>query len=233
MTEPSTALVLGSTGAIGSALQTVLTQANQHTQVLGLSRRSTPAFDLLDEASIERCATWVAGETSESPLRTLVVATGSLHSEHGMPEKSLSQLNADYLQHQFAANAIGPMLVMKHFFKLLPSLGPVRVAFLSAKVGSIGDNALGGWYGYRSAKAALNQAVKTASIELTRRNKQSVCIALHPGTVASPLSEPFGKTGLQVREPAVAAAALLKVLQQLKPADTGALVNHDGTHLPW
>jgi NAD(P)-dependent dehydrogenase (short-subunit alcohol dehydrogenase family) len=106
-------------------------------------------------------------------------------------------------------------------------------AFVSAKVGSIGDNALGGWYGYRAAKAALNQLVKTAAIELARRNPQALCVAIHPGTIATALSQPFAKTGLSVRPPAEAAADLLGALAGLSPADSGALVDYKGQTLPW
>jgi NAD(P)-dependent dehydrogenase (short-subunit alcohol dehydrogenase family) len=229
----STALVIGSSGAIGSALLAGLQAQGQGHAALGLSRSSSPALDLLDEASMANAAQWVRAQCAESPLRTLIVATGSLHSAHGMPEKSLSQLSADYLQHQFAVNAVGPMLLMKHFLPLMPTQAEVRAVFISAKVGSIGDNALGGWYGYRAAKAALNQAVKTASIELARRNKSSICIALHPGTVQSRLSEPFHKTGLNVRPPEAAAQQLLSVIASLTPERSGQLIAHDGSTLPW
>ena len=116
---------------------------------------------------------------------------------------------------------------------LLPKTGRCVAGFLSARVGSIGDNALGGWYGYRASKAALNQLVKTASIEMTRRNKESICVSLHPGTVASALSQPFAKTGLNVRPPAEAAHDLLTVLAGLNPADTGCLVDYLGQQLPF
>ena len=103
-------------------------------------------------------------------------------------------------------------LVVKHFFPLLARTGPCVAGFISAKVGSIGDNALGGWYGYRASKAALNQIVRTAAIELARRNRQAVCVALHPGTVDTPLSQPFAKAGLNVRSPSGAAGDLPAVL---------------------
>ena len=125
-------------------------------------------------------------------------------------------------------NAIGPALLMKHFLPLLPRQGRSVFATLSARVGSIADNALGGWYGYRASKAALNQLVKTASIELTRRNPDSICVALHPGTVDTALSQPFAKTGLKVRSPQQAATELLDVIAGLKPTDTGALVDYHG-----
>jgi len=123
--------------------------------------------------------------------------------------------------------------VMKHFLPLLPKQGRCVAGFVSAKVGSIGDNALGGWYGYRASKAALNQLVKTASIELARRNSQAICVALHPGTVDTALSQPFAKTGLKVRPAAEAANDLLGVLAGLKPEQSGALLDYQGQTLPW
>ena len=107
------------------------------------------------------------------------------------------------------------------------------LATLSAKVGSIGDNQLGGWYSYRASKAALNQLVRTAAIELRRRQLQALCVALHPGTVATALSAPFAKTGLQVLTPDHAAARLLGVIDSLQAADSGGFFNHDGSTLPW
>jgi NAD(P)-dependent dehydrogenase (short-subunit alcohol dehydrogenase family) len=163
----------------------------------------------------------------------LVVATGFLHGEAGQPERSWAQLNAAYLSQVFLVNAIGPALVIKHFLPLLPRQGPCAAVFLSAKVGSIGDNGLGGWYGYRAAKAALNQLVKTASIEQARRNREAAIVALHPGTVATPLSEPFSKNGLNVRPPEVAAAEIAQVLQGLGPQDNGRFVDYQGQTLPW
>jgi NAD(P)-dependent dehydrogenase (short-subunit alcohol dehydrogenase family) len=122
---------------------------------------------------------------------------------------------------------------MKHFLPLLPKTGRCVAGFMSAKVGSISDNALGGWYGYRASKAALNQLVKTASIELSRRNKDSICVSLHPGTVATALSAPFAKTGLNVRPASAAAADALAVLAGLQSADTGCLIDYTGQVLPF
>lgn len=227
---PSTALVIG-TGGLGAALAQALSA--QHSQVLSLGRRSSPAVDYADEASVAHAATWTAAQCAHAPLRLLVVATGFLHGEAGQPERSWSQLNAAYLGQVFLVNAIGPALVMKHFLPLLPRQGPCAAVFLSAKVGSIGDNGLGGWYGYRAAKAALNQLVKTASIEQARRNREAAMVALHPGTVATPLSEPFSKNGLNVRPPEMAAAEIAQVLQGLGPQDNGRFVDYQGQTLPW
>ncbi len=230
----SLALVIGAGGGLGAALVQQLSVDVQY-RVLALSRNTQPAIDYTDEASLRTAAEWVAEQCAaqQADLRLLVVASGFLHGEQGQPERSWSHLDADYLTHVFRINTIGPALVMKHFLPLLPKQGRCVAGFVSAKVGSIGDNALGGWYGYRASKAALNQLVKSASIELARRNSQAVCVALHPGTVDTALSQPFAKTGLKVRPAAEAANDLLVVLTGLTPVQTGALVDYQGQTLPW
>lgn len=226
----STTLVIG-TGGLGTALAASL--AAPHTQVLALGRQTLPAVDYESEASLAQAAAWTAERCTEAPLRCLVVATGFLHGEPGQPERSWTQLDPAYLRHAFGVNAIGPALVMKHFLPLLPRQGPCTATFISAKVGSIGDNALGGWYGYRAAKAALNQLVKTASIEQARRNREAAIVALHPGTVETPLSQPFSKNGLNVRPAEVAAAEIAQVLRGLGPQDNGRFLDYRGQTLPW
>jgi NAD(P)-dependent dehydrogenase (short-subunit alcohol dehydrogenase family) len=232
-----TALVIGSSGGIGAALIDALNQHPQYqslySQILCLSRGTTPALDYAFEPSLKACASWVSEQCQEHPLRLIIVATGFLHHQGLGPERRVAQLDADYLAKVFLVNAIGPALVCKHFDSLLPKDAPFLMAMLSAKVGSVGDNALGGWLGYRASKAALNQVVKTASIEWERRNKQSICVAVHPGTVATRLSDPFGKTGLMVRPPAQAAQEILQVLHTLGPQDNGSFVSYDGKTLPW
>ena len=231
----SLAVVIGSGGGLGAALLTQLESDASYTQAIGLSRSTEVSVDYLDESSIAKAAESIATlcATSGRELRLLVVATGFLHGDAGQPERSFTQLDAAYLSHVFQVNTLGPALVMKHFLPLLPKTGRCVAGFISAKVGSIGDNALGGWYGYRASKAALNQLVKTASIELSRRNKDSICVSLHPGTVATALSEPFAKTGLNVRPASEAAADLLAVLAGLNPADTGCLIDYQGQKLPF
>ena len=234
-----TALVIGSSGGLGAAMLDALRLDARYGKVLGLSRSSTPALDYADEATLANSAKWVAAQCAPQcgaqgmPLRLVIVATGFLHAEGTGPERSLSQLDAAYLQKVFLINAIGPALIAKHFAPLLAKEGAVTLAMVSAKVGSIGDNVLGGWLGYRASKAALNQVVKTASIELARRNKQTVCVAVHPGTVATKLSDPFSKNGLNVRPADVAAAEILQVLHSLQPQDNGSFVSYDGKTLPW
>ena len=228
-------VVIGASGGIGAALLTQL-QADPHYAVtLGLSRRSTPALDLRDEATIAAAAQHVAMLLAEQAgvLSLIVDATGMLHTPTHMPEKSWAQLDAAQMAQAFAVNAIGPALLMKHFLPLLPRQSAAVFATLSAKVGSIGDNRLGGWYSYRASKAALNQLMHTAAIELRRRAPQAICVALHPGTVHSALSQPFAKTGLAVRVPTVAAAQLLAVMAGLTPEDSGGFFSYQGEALPW
>jgi hypothetical protein len=226
-------VVIGGTGGIGAAMVQALRHAG--ADALAICRSTAPGLDYADAASVEACAAAVAQRLAETgqPLAQLIVATGILHEGAVQPERSWAHLDADALQRVFLVNTIGPALVMRHFLPLLPKQGQCAAAFLSARVGSIGDNALGGWYGYRASKAALNQLVHTAAIELARRNKQAVCVALHPGTVDTALSKPFAKTGLTVRPPEVAAQELLAVLERLTPEATGGFFDHNGLRIPW
>ena len=225
------AVVIGSTGGIGAAMVEALGQSGAFAGVVGLSRTSEPAIDLLDEPSIVRAADTIRARQMD--LRLVFDATGFLHGSSFTPEKSLSALTPEHMAHAFAINAMGPALLMKHFLPLLPKQGKSVFATLSAKVGSIGDNRLGGWYSYRASKAALNQLVHTAAIELARRKPEAVCVALHPGTVDTGLSSDFAKTGLKVRRPAEATALLIGALDRLTPAETGGFFDFRGDTLPW
>ena len=149
------------------------------------------------------------------------------------PEKSWRQLDPSTLTRQFAINAVGPALVMKHFLPLLPRQGRSVFACLSARVGSIGDNHLGGWYGYRASKAALNQFVRTAAVELARTRPEAICVALHPGTVATPLSQPFVAEGPEIVSAEVAAGRLIQVIDGLTVSDTGGFFDHTGARVIW
>lgn len=231
--SPGLAVVLGGTGGIGAALAEGLRQ--QGHEVLALGRRTEPALDYANETSVARVAQAVAAELARTglPLRRLVVATGLLHEAEIQPERSWAHLDAAALQRLFLVNAVGPALVMRHCLPLLPRQGRSVAAFLSARVGSIGDNRLGGWYGYRASKAALNQLVHTAAIELARRCPHALCVALHPGTVDTPLSAPFAKTGLNVRPPQVAAQELLHVIDTLPAGSSGGFFDHQGKSIPW
>ena len=200
-------------------------QAQGH-DVVGLSRRDN-GLDLTDEPSIAR----VMGAL-EGAFDIVIVATGALELDGAGPEKSLRGVSAQALQAQFALNAMGPILALKHALRLMPRDRPSRFAALSARVGSIGDNALGGWYSYRAAKAALNQLLHTAAIEVARSHPQAVVAALHPGHVATPLSLKYGGT-LPAVTPQDAAQNILAVLGGLSPVQSGGFFDWKGESVPW
>jgi NAD(P)-dependent dehydrogenase (short-subunit alcohol dehydrogenase family) len=224
------AVVFGAGGGIGSALAEALRAVETFAQVVAISRATEPAIDLLDEASLERAAKFAAGQ---GELRLVIDATGFLHDAGQKPEKSWRQIDAGNLAKAFALNAIGPALIMKHVLPLLPREGKAVFATLSARVGSIGDNRLGGWYAYRASKAALNQLVRTAAVELARRAPDAICVALHPGTVATALSAPFEASGLEIHAPAAAARHLLAVVERLTPPANGGFLDWHGQPVPW
>ena len=220
------AIVIGARGGIGAALLETLRTDPRWPHVIGFAR---PELDLLDERSIAAAAASLAGRHP----RLIIDATGHLHDLDGTPERSWRQIDPAHMARSYAINAIGPALLMKHFLPLLPRQGRSVFATLSARVGSIGDNRLGGWYSYRAAKAALNQLARTAAIELARSHRQAICVALHPGTVATPLSAPFAKAGLTIQTPADAAAQLLRIIADLTPDHSGHLLDYRGEVLPW
>lgn len=218
------ALVIGASGGIGAALVAAL--AARGARVTGLSRRAD-GLDVTEEASLVRVLGGLDG-----PYDLIVVATGALVLDGRGPEKALRDLDPVALQAQFALNAVGPALVLKHARRLMPRDRVARFAALSARVGSIGDNALGGWYSYRAAKAALNQLVHTGAIEMTRSHPQSVVVTLHPGTVDTALTAAH-RGGHPAVPPAEAARNLLAVLQALSPAETGRFYDWQGHEVPW
>lgn len=231
----SGAVVIGGSGGIGAALARALSDAKAFGTTIPLARATTPPLDLLSEATISDAAAHVKGrmDTDGVTLRLVIVASGFLHNDRFMPEKNRAELDPGHMAHAFALNTIGPALVAKHFLPLLPRDGRAVFAALSARVGSIGDNRMGGWYSYRASKAALNQVVRTSAVELARRHPDAVCVALHPGTVDTGLSEPFSKRGLDVRPPEEAAADLLAVIDGLGPEDSGGFFDHKGKAVPW
>jgi NAD(P)-dependent dehydrogenase (short-subunit alcohol dehydrogenase family) len=223
------AIVIGAGGALGEAFVDALRAQPGCAEVVGLGRSTTPAVDLEDEASIAAAAHALK---ARAPFHLVVNATGALHIGGAAPEKRLDDLDPATLARAFAINAIGPVLLVKHFASLLPAKERGLFASLSARVGSIGDNRKGGWYSYRAAKAAQNMLLKTAAIELGRRLPQAVLVALHPGTVRSRLSAPIlGET--PATAPAVAAAQMLAVLDGLAPADSGGFFAYDGSAIAW
>jgi NAD(P)-dependent dehydrogenase (short-subunit alcohol dehydrogenase family) len=228
------AVIIGASGAIGSALETALVEEAAHDRVWGFGRSRSGAahLDLLDETSIAAAAAQVAA----GPAPTLIlIATGLLHEGEQMPERGFKDVNPGWMARSYAINAIGPALVMKHFLPLMPKTGTPVLAALSARVGSIGDNGLGGWHGYRASKAALNMLIANAAIEARRSSPRSIVVGLHPGTVDSALSKPF-QTNLapgSLFAPDRAALQLLDVIEALKPKDSGKLFAWDGAEIPF
>ena len=218
------ALVIGASGGIGRSLVSAL--QGRGAQVTGLSR-SGDGLDVTDEVSIIKVLAAVEGL-----FDTVIVATGALEIGAHKPEKSLRALDPAALAAQFALNATGPALVLKHALRLMPKDRPVRVAALSARVASIGDNALGGWYSYRAAKAALNQLIHSAAIEVARSHPQAVIALVHPGTVATGFGAAYiGNHPTVTSE--VAAANVLAVLGGLTQADTGGFFDWAGKRISW
>lgn len=217
------ALVIGATGGIGRAICAALTA--QGVTVTGLGRDH--GLDVTIPASVDRVLDSVDG-----PFDLIFVALGILALPGQTPEKNLSALTAEAMAGVFAVNTIGPALILRHVGRLLRRDGRGVAAMLSARVGSIGDNRLGGWYSYRASKAALNQIVHGAAIELGRSHRQSVVVALHPGTVATRFTADYAGKHPTVT-PEMAAGHLLCVLNGLTPADTGGFFDWAGEVVPW
>jgi len=218
------ALVIGASGGIGKALVNALVARD--IAVTPLSR-GKDGLDVTVPSSVKTHLEDLSG-----PFDLVFVATGALELNGQGPEKTLKNLDADTMLAQFKLNCVGPSLVLKEAARLLPRDRPAIFAALSARVGSIGDNHLGGWYSYRTAKAALNQMIRGGAIELRRTHKQSICVALHPGTVATPLTAKYAG-GRETHTPDAAAQDLLSVLDGLRPEDTGLFFDWAGKPVPW
>jgi NAD(P)-dependent dehydrogenase (short-subunit alcohol dehydrogenase family) len=218
------ALVIGASGGIGAALAGALERRG--AEVVRLSR-SGDGLDLRDPASIERVMAGVEG-----PFGTVLVATGVLAPPDGAPEKSLAALDPGAMLEVLQVNAVGPALILRHMPRLLPRRGRSMLGVLSARVGSIGDNRLGGWHSYRASKAALNQVVRGAAIELGRSHREAVVAALHPGTVETRFTAGYAPSHGKL-SPNDAAGRLLAVLDRLRPDETGRFWDHEGREVPW
>jgi len=225
--NPQNIAVLGASGAIGSAFIRGLSNRHPNAHLFAFSRHGQHHIDYRCEDSIAQAAALAA---KEKPLDLVIVANGLLHDGTLMPEKSLRDLSADKFHRIFEVNTITPALIAKHFLPHLNKEQPSIFAALSARVGSISDNQLGGWYAYRASKAALNMIIKNSSIEVNRRNKQAIIVGLHPGTVDSDLSKPFQSNVIDGKlfTPDYAAEKLLDVLKSLSPEHTGRCFAWDG-----
>ena len=188
---------------------------------------------MLDESSIKKAADFIKNQPGS--LCLLFDATGILHNEdqNQMPEKTYKNIDLTFMKKNFEINVMGPALIMKHFLPLLDTDQKSIFATLSAKVGSISDNRYGGWYSYRASKAALNQMIKTASIELKMKNKNAVCVAIHPGTVTSKLSKPFQKDNLKIQSNKESAKNIVQVMTNLKINDSGLFFDWSGDIINW
>lgn len=247
--DQGTALIVGASQGIGLGFVKQLLADPRFQQVYGTYRDRTSAqglmdladqpglthlpMDVTDEASI---AAAVANIQAQTPrLHLVVYCVGVLHAGDLQPEKSLRQLTSEQLLHSFQVNAIGAGLLAKHLLPLLKHDQLSLFAALSAKIGSIGDNRLGGWYGYRASKAALNMLIRTASIEYARKSPQTIFALLHPGTTDTRLSQPFqrGVPPEKLFSVERTVAQLMAVIDPLEPSDSGEFFNWDGSRLPW
>lgn len=219
------ALLIGSNGTIGHEIGE---QLKDQYDLRTLSQNDTD----YSEASLEA----IAAKLQEHAAFSLIVCCiGTLHNEIVSPEKRLNHLTESKLAEYFRINTILPALCMRYFSPMLDQQSPSRMVFLSAMVGSIGDNKLGGWYGYRSSKAALNMMVKTASVEIARGNKAASIVAVHPGTTQGPLSKPFssGVAKDKYYTPQQSAERIIALAESLTAEQTGQFFNWDGSNLPW
>lgn len=240
------AAIIGANGAIGSALVKQLLAANHRVYAfvrqlpVQSSRQSLQddinnvhhyRMDISDESSIKNAADAVKSISFD----LVIIATGMLHNDDIMPEKALKDLSLEKLQALFTINTFAPALIAKYFLPLLHRKKRAVFAALSARVSSISDNHLGGWYSYRASKAALNMLIKTASIELSRKNKSAIIVGLHPGTVDSRLSSPFQRNvpAKQLFSAEFSANQLLTVINQLEAKDSGGLFAYDGSLIPF
>lgn len=236
--ENGSAVVIGASGGLGRAFAEMIAASGRFATVHALSRKPAQFgptnirsghVDILSEESIQAALADV-----EAP-RLVIVASGILHDQARGPEKSWRALNVDWMENVMRINAFGPALVAKHALPKMPRDGKSCFAAISARVGSISDNRLGGWYGYRASKAALNMLLKTLSVEFARTHAQGCILGLHPGTVDTSLSQPFqkGVPGDKLFTPAFSANAMLSVINANGAEATGGLFAWDGQPIPF
>ena len=243
-----TTVIAGVSGAIGAALALRYLSSYPDRSLVGLCRRPETAPDDLKNHSGVRLMAWDAEDEqrldvaefkaaleASGPVDTVIYAAGLLHDDQLFPEKRLEDIDGRSMMRSYQVNCVGFALLIQRLAPALRGKHFKRIAAVSAKVGSISDNQLGGWYAYRASKAAMNMVVKNLSIELSRRYAPLACVSLHPGTTLSPLSQPFQQSleRLTVHEPEQTASNLFSVLENLDARDNGRFISWDGSDLPW
>ena len=243
-----TTVIAGVSGAIGAALARRYLGSYPDQSLVGLCRKPETAPDDLKNHSGVRLLAWdaeyeqrldadelTAALEASGPVQTVIYAAGLLHDGEMFPEKRLEDIDSQSMMRSYQVNCLGFISLMQRLAPALRGKHFKRVAAVSAKVGSISDNQLGGWYAYRASKAALNMLVRNLSVELSRRYAPLACVSLHPGTTLSPLSQPFQQSleQLKVHEPEQTANNLFSVLERLETRDNGRFISWDGSDLPW
>ena len=233
-------VIFGASGTIGKAFIEHLAQHYNDATLYAISRHqpSHPlppngihmCVDYCDEQQLAQTAQTI---TQNQPIDGIIIATGILHDDRAQPEKSLRTLSAETMTHIFTVNTVVPALILKHFAPHLHKTEPSFCAVLSARIGSISDNGLGGWYSYRMSKSALNMMIKNTAIEIKRNNPHAIIVGLHPGTVDSPLSKPFQNNipKKQLFTPDYSVEKMVTVIENLHPSDTGKIFAWDGKEI--
>ncbi|MFT6496800.1 MAG: SDR family NAD(P)-dependent oxidoreductase [Alphaproteobacteria bacterium] len=233
--------VIGSSGGIGNALVSAMESTVNVKNIIHIARSNSKTstkqnclhIDLLDEETIINCSNKISEIYKD--LDIIINASGFLHDNDHKPEKSYKMIDAAYLEKSFRVNTFGPFLLAKHFIPLLRKDRKSIFSCISARVGSIEDNQLGGWHSYRASKAALNMLLKNLSIELKYTNKHAICVGLHPGTVDTNLSKPFPKSRshYNVFTPNESSQHLISVINKLEPKDSGNTYDWAGKRIPF
>ncbi len=229
--------IIGASGGIGSTISKQVRALDRENIIIEIvrqkSKKSQFEMDMLDEHSVAKCAEEIRNKYGS--LDIVLNTTGLLHTKNYSPERTFREINLDYLQEVFQVNTYIPFLISKYFAPILTKESASIIAFMSARLGSISDNKLGGWYSYRSSKTALNMLIKPLSIELSYSNKNAICVGLHPGTVDTQLSKPFTQKikNKKVFTKEEAAEYLIKALNNIDHKDTGNIIDWRGEAVPY